>query len=70
MSKKHVTVEMEADPFLEVVEDEPTIEIKPVKVEKKIEQNVYKDALETVLKMIQSGTHVENIMKYISTVLK
>jgi hypothetical protein len=68
MAKKHVTVEIEADPFLEIVEDEPTIEIKPVKVEKKV--NIYKDALETVLKMIQSGTHVENIMKYIDSILK
>ena len=68
MAKKHVTVEIEADPFLEIVEDEQTIEIKPVKVEKKV--NIYKDALETVLKMIQSGTHVENIMKYIDSILK
>jgi hypothetical protein len=70
MSKKHVTVDMESDPFLEVVEDEPTIEIKPIKIEKKVESNVYKEALETVLKMIQSGTHVENIMKYIYSILK
>jgi hypothetical protein len=68
MAKKHVTVEIEEDPFLEIVEDEPIIEIKPVKVEKKVD--VYKDALQTVLKMIQSGTHVENIMKYIDSILK
>lgn len=68
MAKKHVTFEIEADPFLEIVEDEPIIEIKPVKVEKKVD--VYKDALQTVLKMIQSGTHVENVMKYIDNILK
>ena len=70
MSKKHVIVDMESDPFLEVVEDEPVIEIKAVKVERKVESNVYKEALETVLKMIRSGTHVENIMKYIDSILK
>ena len=70
MAKKHVTVEIESDPFLEVVEDEPTIEIKPEKVDKKPEINIYKASLETVLKMIQSGTHVENVMKYIESILK
>jgi len=66
MAKKHVTIEAEADPFLEPVEPE----IEPVKEVKPVKNDIYKDALATVLKMIQTGTHVENIMKYINTVLK
>jgi hypothetical protein len=53
---------------LESVEDVFEEPIEPVRVESK--SNIYKDALETVLTMIKSGTHVENIMKYIDAVLK
>lgn len=71
MAKKQATVDvtnLEKHEELESVEDvfEEPVEVKPVKSK----PNVYKDALETVLTMIQSGTHVENIMKYIDTVLK
>ena len=39
------------------------------KKEIEIKKDVYKDALIEVLRMLQSGVHVENIIKYIKGVL-
>ena len=39
------------------------------KKEYEIRIDVYKDALNVVLKMLKSGVHVENIIKYIEAVL-